>query len=129
MRRGLCAVLILLFWLGPLAAMLPASAESQLPACCRRHGAHHCAISDGRALQAARAISGTDPSLSASAHCSSYPGCMIATTGSVEGLLASPATLPFLLATAHSPAAIRAAARLSALRARANRGPPASNLG
>jgi hypothetical protein len=129
MRRGLCAVLILLFWLGPLAAMLPASAESRLPVCCRRHGAHHCEMSDAKSSQAAGAISDSAPSLRAPAHCSRYPGCMIATTGPVEGLLASPAALPVLLATAHSPAAVRAAARLSAMRARANRGPPVSNLG
>ena len=128
MRRTLSTVLILLFWLGPLAAILPANAESQLPACCRRHGAHHCEMSDAMASQAARAISGSAPEMSAPARCSSYPGFMLATTGPVEALIASPAPLPVLHETAHSPAALRAAARLSALGAHANRGPPVSSL-
>lgn len=129
MRRSLCAVLILLFWLGPLAEVLPASAESRLPACCRRHGAHRCAMSDAMASISRRASSGSAPALTAPAHCSSYPGNVLATTGPIEALLASSTALPVLLATAHSPAAVRAGAYLRELGARANRGPPVSNNG
>jgi hypothetical protein len=42
MRRFVSIVFLLLCSLGPLSALLPGSEESQLPACCRRHGAHHC---------------------------------------------------------------------------------------
>jgi hypothetical protein len=69
------------------------------------------------------------PGLTTSAHCSSYPGWMLASTGPVEALLASPASLPVLLAKLHSPTAARAAARLSELRTRDNRGPPVSDIG
>lgn len=127
MQRTLCAGLILLFWLGPVAAIFPARSESRLPACCRRNGAHHCAFTKAMAAQAALASS--SPALAAPAHCSNYPACAPATTGPVEALAASPDTLPHPLATTHSPAASRAAARLSELRTRANRGPPISNLG
>lgn len=127
MRRGICATFILLFWLGPLAAIVPTRSESRLPACCRRNGTHHCAISEALAAQLVR--TGSAPMLAAPVHCSSYPACMLATTGPVEALVVSPVTLLHLLATAHSPAASRAAARLSELRTRANRGPPVPNLG
>jgi len=114
--------LILSFWLGPLAAILPANSESRLPACCRRHGAHHCVMS---AEMAAQVDFGSAPMLTAPLHCPSYPGSVVPSTEPVQALAASPAGLPVLLAVAHSPAASRAAARLSQIRTRAGRGPPA----
>ena len=42
MRRIVGICLVLLYWLGPMMALVPASAESSLPACCRRGGSHHC---------------------------------------------------------------------------------------
>jgi len=125
MRRSLCGALILSFWLGPLAAILPANAESRLPVCCRRHGIHHCEMSGTMARQ----TPGSAPSLAAPAHCSYYPYSMPAAVGPIEALAASPVALPPLLATAHCPATARTAARLGELRTRANRGPPASKLG
>ena len=46
MRRAFAVTLVLVFSL-PLIAPLLASTpdESQLPACCRRNGKHHCAMS------------------------------------------------------------------------------------
>jgi len=44
MRRPLCILIVALFLLGPLSVLLPGGTELQLPACCRRHGAHHCAM-------------------------------------------------------------------------------------
>lgn len=129
MRQTVCASLILIFWLGPLAAILPANSELRLPACCRRHGVHHCAMSAGMAPVSDQSSTSSAPALTAPAHCSSYPGCMLSSTGPVEALVASPLTAPVLLSTTHSPAAARAAARLSVLRTRANRGPPVSNIG
>lgn len=57
MRRFVSILFLLLCTLGPLSAVLPGSEDSQLPACCRRHGAHHCSMaaeqaSDGHALAA-----------------------------------------------------------------------------
>ena len=129
MRRIVCLGMILLFWLGPLAAILPANAESRLPACCRRHGAHHCSMSGAMASMADQSSSGSTPALTAPARCSSYPGWMLASTEPVEALMASLTGMPVLLAKPHSPAASRAASRLSELRTRANRGPPLSNIG
>ncbi len=44
MRRGFSILLILFFGLGPLSAFVDGSEDASLPACCRRHGAHHCAM-------------------------------------------------------------------------------------
>lgn len=44
MRRPLSILIVAIFAFGPLSALLPGAEEAQLPACCRRHGAHHCAM-------------------------------------------------------------------------------------
>jgi len=129
MRRVFSIFLILLYWLGPLAAILPADAESRLPACCRHHGAHHCAISAEMAAKVAQASPGSTPVLITPLHCPCFPGSIAATTTPIHALAASLVNLPVLLATAHSPEASRAAARLSQIRTRAGRGPPPSILG
>ena len=129
MRRFVSIFMILLFWLGPLATILPANAESRLPACCRRHGAHHCALSAEMAAKAEDASPGSTPVLTAPLHCPNFPDAIAATTTPVHALAASSVNLPVLLATAHSPEASRTAARLSQIRTRAGRGPPPSLLG
>lgn len=45
MRRSLSILLMLVFGLGPLTLAIQQNDDSSLPACCRRHGAHHCAMS------------------------------------------------------------------------------------
>jgi len=129
MKRILSTFLILTFGLGPLAEAIPANAESRLPACCRRHGPHHCALSTEMAAKAAQAPPGSAPVLSAPSHCPNFPGLMAASTTPVYAMVASAAGLPVLLAQAHSPAASRTAARLSQIRTRAGRAPPSSLLG
>ena len=125
MRRGVSIILILFFGLGPLAAALPASNELRLPPCCRRHGAHHCAMMMRMKAQTASG----KPAFSAPMHCPLYPSCTGATTTTSVALAASPARLPVLLAQAHSPAERLTAACLGPIRARAGRGPPANSLG
>jgi len=120
--------MILLFWLGPLSVLLQADDESNLPACCRRHGMHHCAMA--AATNGSRFVRpGSLPQAAPPSHCPMYPGSSAASTVPVYALLAPAAGLPVLLAQSHSPAAGRAVARQSQLRTRANRGPPASLLG
>jgi len=128
MRRGLSIFLILLFWLGPLAVLLPAGDDSGLPVCCRRHGAHHCEESMRMVARMVEAGSGNTPLFSAPAHCPLYPGYACVPTTPQNALAASPLSLPVLLAFPHSPAAARAAARLSQIRTRAGRGPPALTI-
>jgi hypothetical protein len=129
MRRGISIFLILFFWLGPLAAMLPASEDdSRLPPCCRRHGAHHCAMSVRMAALMSQATSSGKPIFTAPSTCHYFPGTLAGPTLNTLALAMSPVRLPVLQARPHSPAAGRADARLSQIRTRAGRGPPASKL-
>jgi len=127
MRRLPSIFLILFFWLGPLAATLPASDDdSRLPPCCRRHGAHHCAMSARMRAMMAGAASNSNPAFTAPVTCPCFPGCTAGPATATHALAASGVSLPIMLAQAHSPAAARAAARLSQIRTRAGRGPPNS---
>lgn len=124
MRRALAIFLTLFFSLGPLTATLEADDDARLPACCRRHGTHHCAMSAQMASVLVDAASGK-PVIAAPSTCPAFPASSAATTPAPQALATSPATLPVLLADPHPPAAGRAAARLSQIRTRAGRGPPA----
>jgi hypothetical protein len=127
MRRALSIFLIVFFGLGPLAAALPAGDDARLPHCCRRLGDHHCAMSMRVAVMMAEAAS-SKPIFTAPVTCPYFPGYIAAPTSTIHALTASAVSLPLLLAQAHSPIAGRAAARLSQIRTRAGRGPPASDL-
>ncbi len=130
MRRALSILLILFFGLGPLAVTLSADDESRLPICCRRHGDHHCAMSERAAALLLQSASGKtgEAAFTVPASCPYFPGYTVAPTNTTLALAVAPAGLPGLLAQPHSPAATPAAARLSQLRTRAGRGPPASAL-
>jgi len=65
MRRFVSIVFLLWCSLGPLSALLPGSEESQLPACCRRHGAHHC-------MMALAGQAGSGHMVNAPARCPEY---------------------------------------------------------
>jgi len=108
-----------------MAAILPASDDAALPACCRRNGAHHCAM---YMQMAARMASTPDsaPVFRVPSHCPYYPLHPGSWTMPPLALVVSPIGLPALLAQPHSPAAGRAAARLSQIRTRAGRGPPST---
>ncbi len=123
MRRVLSTFLILFFWLGPLSVLLPASEDARMPACCRRHGAHHCAMAMQTAVMLAEDASGKHI-VTAPSTCPAYPGSTAATTTAPQAMAAALLSLPMLLAQPHSSAAGRATARLSQIRTRAGRGPP-----
>ena len=127
MRRWISILLVLFFALGPLTGLLEATDDMRLPPCCRRHGAHHCAMSMRMAAMKAQAASGK-PFFTAPATCPLFPGYTAAPVSTIPALAASPARLPVLLAQPHSPAAGRAAARLRQVRTRAGRGPPVTIL-
>jgi hypothetical protein len=124
MRRLLSIFLVVSFSLGPLAATLEASNDARLPACCRRHGAHHCAMNMQTASMLAESVPGRAV-LTAPSTCPAFPASIATAAAGPQALAASSAGLPALLAQHHSPAASRASARLSNLRACLSRGPPA----
>ncbi len=129
MRRALSIFLALIFGLGPLAATFQVRAESRLPACCRRHGAHHCTMDAEAAINPTLASPSSSPAFNSPVRCPYFPGNSVASATPVHALAASAEGLPTLLTQAHMPAAGRAAARLSQIRTRAGRAPPSSLLG
>jgi hypothetical protein len=66
--------LISFLGLGPLAATLQADGQSGLPACCRRHGAHHCGMSMRMSEFSAQSASGGKPIFTTPATCPTFRG-------------------------------------------------------
>src|SRR5579859_3432210 len=116
MRRFVSIVFIALCWLGPLSPLVPGSDESQLPACCRRHGAHRCMMA-----QAGETAATDGHVASAPAHCPQYHRGLPASAGAfalpAEPRVAQP------LGSEPAMAAVRTAT-LQPGRASADRGPP-----
>src|SRR3954454_15626122 len=67
MRRALSILLVLLFGAGPLTFAFSLSDDILLPACCRRHGAHHCA------MDSQQAQNGSGGALKGRVRCQDYP--------------------------------------------------------
>ena len=108
MRRALSICLIFFFAFGPLSAVFQAGEESRLPACCRRDGAHHCAMSEDALARIVQA-SGATHVLTAPAHCPLYPGTAPATVSRVHAPTVSFSTSFALLSRAYSPRSLRPA--------------------
>jgi len=129
MRRGISISLFLLFWLGPLAAVLQASGQdSRLPACCRRHGAHHCGMITSMDDEAALAAGDPGATFTAPAHCPIFPRALAPRYQSQSALTVHSGGLHFAL-DRMPLAAIRAEALLRNFRDRSVRGPPSLTLG
>jgi hypothetical protein len=126
MRRALSILLLVFFSLGPLAATLQADDDSRLPACCRRHGKHHCAMSGQMAVAAMLAASDTTSIVTAPAHCPFFPEYLAQSMAPVSALASVPATIAAPRVQAHFPSPIRASVRFRPVRARSSRGPPHS---
>jgi hypothetical protein len=120
MRRTFAAVLVLVFSLPLITpALAPAPDDSQLPACCRRSGEHHCAMSmDVNAPSRCHVVREICP-FSPFAH-----------TPLVQPHAFAMLDRPVLAGFASSPAEVVGSAeagyRISADRARHKRGPPDS---
>jgi len=124
MRRALSILLMAFFSLGPPTAALQADDDSRLPACCRRHGQHHCAMSEPTALAAALATSTQVPAFAAPAHCPNFPEYLAQSMASFTALAPASAALPTALVQAHAPSPIRASVRFGSIREHLGRGPP-----
>lgn len=124
MRRGLSIFFILLLGLGPLVTILDASDESRLPPCCRRHGAHHCAMSDAVIAKMVQTSSGTRPVLTAPSHCPLYPANLGTMVAPVQALAPSPTGPPMDFAQPHEYISDSARATVGQVMIRAGRGPP-----
>jgi hypothetical protein len=128
MRRGFSILLILLFGLGPLQSLIDGSQDANLPACCRRNGAHHCAMSAPGAMRMAAAQSaetGNTPTVSAPLTCPYYPGAIAMQTTPVQALVVAAGTVQAQLTFAYARVATQTPLLTTLARAHAGRGPPA----
>src|SRR3974377_722585 len=116
MRRPLAILLLPFFALRPLQGLLEAYGGARLPACCRRHGAHHCAMSEDTVAALARALS-SRPVFTAPATCPSFPGFALGFSTPSHALAVSDVTLPALLERSHSPVHAIADVRMAPVRA------------
>jgi len=128
MRRGFSILLIAIFGFGPLSVLVD-SEEANLPPCCRRHGAHHCAMYMRMVAMQRDAASGKMPLLSTPMTCPEYPGVQALFAAPVPALTAARAEAPVLREQARMALAEHAAPETTRTRAHAGRGPPPSNLG
>lgn len=127
MRRILSILLTLVLGLGPAMASVPANAltlgwnahgdESGLPACCRRHGAHHCAMG----TQAT-----SETSVSAAGCCPYWPHALASAAAPLAAL--KPESHALRIAVEHRSASqAEIAAGISDRRSWPKRGPPSFN--
>jgi len=89
MRRALSILLILLFGAGPLSFAFAASDDASLPACCRRHGQHHCGMDSEQSPSA----DSHNAQLKAPSRCPQFPQHPSARTSSFAAISA-PFTAP-----------------------------------
>jgi hypothetical protein len=123
MRRGFSIFLILLFGLGPLSAMVDGSEDAGLPACCRRDGAHHCAMSMHMVAAMARIVD-PNPSFDAPLTCPNYPGPVLAILTPSHAIPFLPADLATSKVSAPVPVAETATAYSTLSLTHSGRGPP-----
>jgi hypothetical protein len=124
MRRGFSIFLILFFGLGPLSAFIDGSEDASLPPCCRRHGAHHCAI----AMRMAAMATDSRPAFNVPLTCPNYPGPTITILAPAHALTAASARPHIALTRAFVRVAGHTTPPSSPSRAHAGRGPPATTL-
>ena len=128
MRRGIAILLALIFGAGPLTSALPGAEDASLPPCCRRHGAHHCAMA--ARIEAMRAAIERDgrTSVSAPDTCPLYPGPTFALLlPAVHALTAQPAPLPALAIRLRALIPDHQAGPSIPSRTHSARGPPAAS--
>lgn len=128
MRRALSILLVIFFGLGPLTATLQGADDSSLPACCRRNGAHHCAMADAASARVVVASSSGRPILSTPTHCPLYPHGAPAAVPPVHALAILRTPSVVLCPQSCLLPALRLNALSSQPRNHAVRGPPDSFL-
>ena len=129
MRRGFSIFLILLFGLGPLSALVDGSEDASLPPCCRRHGAHHCAMYQRILAMRAQQALDPKPAVSDPLTCPNYPGPTIAMLVPANAVTVAAVEVMTTWMDVSHVAVPRYVPVVSApLRVHAGRGPPATTL-
>src|ERR1700722_8037268 len=128
MHRCFSIFLILFFGLGPLSALAEGTEDTGLPACCRRHGAHHCAMSAQMMAMSAGVAADATPEFSVPSTCPLYHGPVLYMLMPAHALAAAPTALRAEFTLTPAPALEGTAAFSSPSRAHAGRGPPVADL-
>lgn len=116
MRRTLATLLVLVFGLPLVApAFLSVASRSELPACCRRNGAHHCAMSGMSVPPQYRTVSSNCPWYPAGHLRLMMPHAVATQSAAVARYVAHPAEVV---------REAEAGYRISCERTRQKRGPP-----
>lgn len=118
-RRTLATLLIAIFGILPISPALFASdAYSNLPACCRRHGQHHCA------MMARQSTTSSAPAIQASS-CPLFPSNKAVVAHRITGApRTSQAVFSEIVSHPASHPQTEAMYRISYSRANQKRGPP-----
>jgi hypothetical protein len=127
MRRGFSIFLIMFFGFGPLSVFID-SEDANLPSCCRRHGAHHCAMSTRMAAVMRDAASGEMRTVSAPLTCPEYPGMAALLAAPAPALTVAAAGLPVPREQTRVAHARNATPEATPAPTHAGRGPPAAAL-
>jgi len=120
LRRITAILLLALFGFSPIVPAFASDPDSNLPACCRRDGKHHCTMSGGSAAQ------DSGPGFTADGRCPLFPG-MVLSSGVVSAAAlpaAASGDIPRSSFSPHSPV-LHSRPRAACLRAHPKRGPPA----
>lgn len=128
MRRALAVLLVLAFSLPLIApAVVSASVESSLPACCRRDGKHHCAMQSESMQSGAMTVSVSRRLVTVSENCPCWPFARLALMLPHALSTSAPPVVDSLFAGPAAAAREAAAGyRVSCSRSRQKRGPPPS---
>jgi hypothetical protein len=125
MRRGFSIILILVFGLMPLSALVDGSEDANLPACCRRHGVHHCSMNV--AAMRAQIERDSTPAFSAPLTCPYYPGAATAFSTPPPALTVAISSGQVLIAQLRVALGFHTAPLSSPNRTHAGRGPPTTD--
>jgi len=125
MRRPLAFLIALFFAFGPLQAVFGASEDARLPACCRRHGAHHCEI-NAEMLSALQQATGSAPAFKAPSTCSQFPSVVLGSLKTAHAIVASSVRAPVDALKEHVHTALKLVAMAAPIRLQACRAPPVS---
>ena len=121
MRRGVAILLALVFsWMLALPAFM--SAESKVPACCRKNGKHHCM------MMAMDTLADSAGSLAVRAKCPAFPKFGTVSHSAVFAVLPGQAVFAGLVSHPAVSAQTAAGFRIFYHRSKQKRGPPASLL-
>jgi hypothetical protein len=142
MQRLLSILLLMVLGIGPTISAVPANAfaggllagmraglsgqpdESQLPACCRRNGKHHCSLS----AQAALSGQSRETTVAASDCCPCNPQALDSTAPAFAAILNTVVVSSAAPSKLCSMAALPAAIRSTGQRTQPQRGPPATQI-